>query len=137
MNKTKEELLQLKKDFAHIENLDGAKLEMAVANFDEKKARTKLEKKIYGETWDRKSDINGVPAEKVYEIYDLRDTGSIFVVRDGDTVVQFQYHDPDEPGYVEMNGSRSKSLATKAANELIENRLDNELYLHILQAVSK
>lgn len=136
MNKSKEELLALKQGFEGVE-IDGAKLEMAVANFDDAKVRKGLEKKIVGETWDRKSPINGVPADKVAEIHDLSDTGSIYIVREGDQVTQFQYHDPDEPGYVEMNGSRSKSLANKAAQELIDARVDSELRLQILREASK
>lgn len=137
MNKTAEELLRLKKEMEYVPNLDGVTLEMAVANFDADKARAEIGDVVVGEIWDRKSPINGVSAEDVMEIHEIGETGSVFIVREGDQVIQLQPHDPDEPGFVEMNGSRSKSLAKKAAEEHIENRIDGELRKAIVREASK
>jgi len=138
MKKTANELLELKMRFPADSNIDGAKLEMVVEAFDDKAVRKDLEKRYVVMTWDRKSDINGVSAQEVLENRDdVLDDGEIVLVMDGDQVLLFQPHDPDQPGLVGMNSKKAKAYGNQYRDELVDQTIDTELVQEILKKAVK
>ena len=77
------------------------------------------------EVWNRKTPINGVPAEDVLaQRDDIPATGDVVLVKRDGNIVMFQPHDPDQAGIVPIvDGAVTGSqMAAKAVTEAVDSQ---------------
>ena len=92
--------------------------------FDEERAKYKVE------VWDRKSPINGVPAEDVLnKRNDIPKNSQVYLIKDAETdkVLMFQPHKPEvqglqavEDGNTEGNNHCDKIAGSRTAQKIIQ-----------------
>lgn len=71
------------------------------------------------EIWDRVSPINGVPAETMLANYpETADGRDILLVKEGDRVIMFQTHDPEQPGFQPLTEARVAELGAAYVDSL-------------------
>lgn len=76
------------------------------------------------EVWDRTSPINGVPAAQVLASRtDIPATGDVILVKQGDRVVMFQPHEPDQPGIVAIPAGQGMARGRAIADRIVSERV--------------
>lgn len=69
------------------------------------------------EFWDKKSKINGVTAKSILANSRYKNADAIFLIKNGQTVVQMQAHKPDVKGVEPMTEDEAIVYAQKAIDE--------------------
>lgn len=96
-----------------------------LASVDREAIKSELRARYRIEVWDRKSPINGVPAEVILATRtDIPPGGLAYlIIRDG-RVLYFQPHDPFEPGLVKLTESNVQEVAARHVEAIVEQEVD-------------
>lgn len=95
------------------------------ANFDLDAATTEEAKNFKAQLWDKKSPINGVPAQDVLAArQDIPEDGEVYLVIDkrNDNVLFFQPHAPGVEGFTKIKKSNWEEISGKQISELARER---------------
>lgn len=99
-----------------------------LASVDREALKNELRARYRIEVWDRKSPINGVPAESILATRrDIPPGGLAYlIVRDG-RVLYFQPHDPFEPGLVKLTEANVQEVAGRHVEAIVEQEADQAI----------
>lgn len=113
----------------------------AASNFDEKAAFEAEKSNLEIKLWDKKSDINGVPAQDVLAHRDdVEDDDEVYLIinRQTNSVIFFQPHEPNVEGKNKIKKSNWEKIAQKHMEEYAQGqvygRFEDELVRKIKKA---
>lgn len=90
----------LKASDIEIKGKTAQEVDAALAQIDQVKVLADTCTSLSWETWDRKTPINGVPAEDVLRIReDIPPTGEVYLIKSGGMALYFQPHMPEAAGF--------------------------------------
>ncbi|MDI6872107.1 MAG: hypothetical protein QME79_12340 [Bacillota bacterium] len=93
-----------------------------------KKARYRVE------LWDKKSPINGMPAEQVLAARtDIPQNGEVYLIYIDGKLVYFQPHPPDEGGIRAMTKDEALQIASAHVNRMVEAEAEAEIAREVLE----
>ncbi|MCL2310910.1 MAG: hypothetical protein FWC41_00265 [Firmicutes bacterium] len=72
------------------------------------------------EIWDKKTSINGVPADKVLQQFNDVGRGYVYLILFNDQVISIQPHDPYKSGFIAMTKTTAIKHAQKQVDDLNE-----------------
>lgn len=98
--------------------------QQALATVDVNALVAEEESKLVYEVWDKKSPINGVPAEYFLNRFDVDPSSEIYIVKDAETgnVVYFQPHEPEVAGHVRMTKATVHAVAQNHRRKIATER---------------
>ena len=89
------------------------------------------------EVWDRKTPINGVPAEEVLKRFDIPLIGEIYLIKASGQVLYFQPHDPVASGLVAITKDGLKMTADRHVAKIAEGMADNETMRRVISLLAE
>lgn len=106
----------------------------ALAKIDQQTIFNKHRARFRIEIWDKKSPINGVPAEQVFSSRDdIPADGEVYLLYIDDRLVYFQPHEPDQSGLVAMKKDNVLTIADQHANRIATQFADDEVFEKVLE----
>lgn len=86
------------------------------------------------EIWDKKSPINGVPADKIIKSrgYSISNAYMIFI---DDNLVYFQDHNPNKTGYEKMTKKEAEKLAVDFIDKKVEENVDHIIISYVINKI--
>lgn len=76
------------------------------------------------EVWDKKTPINGVPAEEILaKRTDIPQGGEVYLVKRDGRVWIFQPHEPGTLGFVKMIKTKARQAGDKHSDEIAGDRM--------------
>lgn len=86
------------------------------------------------EIWDKKSSINGVPADKIIKSrgYSISNAYMIYV---DDNLVYFQDHNPNKAGYEKMTKKEAEKLAVDFIDKKVEENVDYIIISYVINKI--
>lgn len=96
-------------------------------NFDDEMVRTGLTEAYTIERWDRKSDINGVPADEVLEARDdIPEDGIVYLIKLHGRIQYFQPHAAGQEGHTVLTEENWEQLATEHRDQIVQDAIYGE-----------
>ena len=88
------------------------------------------EKRFSYKIWDKKSDINGVPAKKIIDSRNY-EIGQAYLIFIDEKLVYFQDHNPNMSGYVKMTKKEAENIAQESIKKKVEEYVDRIILANI------
>lgn len=95
-----------------------AELDAALGRIDQQAIEDEERARWTIEIWDRKSPINGVPAETFFERHVVPEDGDVYVMRRDDGCTVFQPHEPHVSGFVPIPKGKGQERAEQERNRM-------------------
>lgn len=100
------------------------KVRAYLASVDRETLKNELRAHYRVEVWDRKSPINGVPAEVILASRrDIPPGGLAYLIIKDGRVVYFQPHDPFEPGLVKLTEANVHEVGARHLERIVEDEV--------------
>jgi len=104
-----------------------ADVDSVLARVDVEALQREADGEYTWEIWDKRSPINGIPAEEMIRNYNIAPDDVVFLLRNKDGLVElFQPVAPGVPGNVKMNRAQAEEYARAAYRERVEIALVNK-----------
>lgn len=99
-------------------NVTDAEVDAALASVDQAAVYDAQRATWTEQVWDRKSPINGVPAEHFLNRGDVPETGDVYLLLRNGQVVGFQPHEPEREGIIPIPRGRGLARAKEHADTI-------------------
>lgn len=101
--------------------------EAALQSVDRSAVEREVQARYRVELWDRKSPINGVPAETVLKRPDVPPEGDIYLIYIDGALRFFQPHDPDQGGMNPIPQGQGLEVGQRHVARLVEAEVDQRV----------
>ena len=111
-----------------------ADVDAALAKRDINAYKEKHKQRYRIEIWDKKSPINGVPAEKIFSSRtDIPEGGEVYLIYIDGQLRLFQPHPPFEGGMRAMGPDEVRSIAEQHVDRMAEADAEDEIVREVLE----
>ncbi|MBC7334337.1 MAG: hypothetical protein H5T85_07805 [Actinobacteria bacterium] len=111
-----------------------SEIEVALTQVDQQSIFDKHRARVRVEIWDKKTPINGVPAERIFASRtDIPENGEVYLLYIDDRLVYFQPHDPNQSGLVAMTKDSVLAIANQHADQVAEELANEEIFEKVLE----
>lgn len=104
-----------------------ADVEQAVKSIDTTLFELEERAKYRVEVWDKKSPINGVPADVIIERHNILPEGHVYLIYTNDVITHLQPFNPDGIGFAPMTYEEALSYGNRDVNLMVSEAVDRRV----------
>lgn len=128
------QILKVARELGSSATLD--QIQIAINQIDRAVLEAQERQRYRVEIWDKKSAINGVPAEKVLASRDdIPADGEVYLIYVDDHLVYFQPHDPDQGGIVPIPEGKGVERGQQHVSALVGRDVDQRVMEEVLRQI--